>query len=174
MADPGAVPFDPYAVLGVSALASADEIHSAYRAIARRLHPDVNPGDPSAAAAFARATQAFELLSDDAWRRAYELRRSADHGPRAVRTAPRPTGNVQVRGPGAVPAHRARSGEAPSPREERDPLAAIGTLAKFTAIAVVLLLVAIAIVALTSPPPCGPGVEGPCREAESPSPYEGG
>jgi hypothetical protein len=175
MADTDAVEFDPYAVLGVSPLAGPEEIHSAYRAIARHLHPDVNPADPrSAASGFAQATRAFELLSDDARRRSYDLRRSALHGPRAVRAAPGPTGNVHVRGPGAVPAHRARPGSAPSPSPERDPLAAVVTLAKVTAVAVVLLLAAIAVVALTSPPPCGPAAELPCRVVESPSPDVGG
>ena len=86
--DPGTITYDPYEVLGVSSLAGIDEIHHAYRAIARRLHPDVNPDDPEAAASFARATEAFELLSDDRWRRAYDLRRAAGRGPRAARTAP--------------------------------------------------------------------------------------
>ena len=169
-ADPSELPFDPYAVLGVSSLASSDEIHRAYRALARRLHPDVNPNDPSAPARFAQATQAFDLLSDDARRRSYDLLRAASHGPRAARAAPGPTGNVQVRGPGAVPAHRSR-GPVPGadPRPERDPLAAIGTLAKVAVVGAVLLLLAIAVVALTSPPPCGPGVPEPCRVVESPA-----
>jgi hypothetical protein len=166
--DPGGVPYDPYAVLGVSPTADTEEIHRAYRAIARRLHPDVNPGDPTTTTAFARATEAFELLSDDGWRRAYDLRRAAGHGPRAARSAPGPTGNVRVRGPGAVPAHRVREGVPAAPREERDPLAAIGTLAKLVAAAVIVLLLAIAVVAMTSPPPCGPGVGDPCRDLESP------
>ncbi len=174
MADLDAVAFDPYAVLGVSPLAGPEEIHSAYRSIARRLHPDANPTDPHAASGFAQATRAFELLSDDARRRTYDLHRAAMHGPRAARAAPGPTGNVQVRGPGAVPAHRARAGSAPAPSSERDPLAAVVTLAKVTAVAVVLLVLAIAVVALTSPPPCGPSGELPCRVVESPSPDAGG
>jgi len=168
VADPGAIAYDPYVVLGVSCLASADEIHRAYRALARRFHPDVNP-DPSAVTSFARATEAFELLSDDAWRRTYDLRRSASHGPRAARAAPAPTGNTQVRGPGAVPAHRSRGASPSTPREEPDPLAVIGTLAKLTAVAVVLLLIAIALVALNSPPVCAPGVDEPCRVVETPA-----
>lgn len=168
-ADPGAIAYDPYEVLGVSPLASDDELHHAYRELARRLHPDADPDDPAAPAAFVLATEAYGLLSDEAWRRSYDLRRAASRGPRAARAAPGPTGNVQVRGPGAVPAHRAREASAPATREDRDPLAAIGTLAKFVAAAVVLLMVAIAVVALTSPPTCAPGVGEPCRVV-APSP----
>lgn len=167
-ADPGAIAYDPYEVLRVSALASTDDIHRAYRALARQLHPDVNP-DSSAVTRFAQATEAFELLSDEAWRRSYDLRRSANHGPRAVRAAPAPTGNTQVRGPGAVPAHKPRAGSAPAPREEPDPLAAIGTLAKLVAVAVVVLLLAIGVVALSTPPPCGPDGDLPCRVVETPA-----
>jgi len=55
---------DPYEVLGVSRNASADEIKSAYRRLARRYHPDVNPDDPSAEDKFKEASNAYEILSD--------------------------------------------------------------------------------------------------------------
>ena len=55
---------DPYEVLGVSRNASADEIKSAYRRLARRYHPDVNPDDPSAEEKFKEASNAYEILSD--------------------------------------------------------------------------------------------------------------
>jgi curved DNA-binding protein CbpA len=147
------IPFDPYAVLGVPSWASSDEIHHAYRTLARQLHPDVNPRDPVAPARFAQLTEAFELLSDDARRRGYDLVRAVPHGPRAARTAPGPTGNVQVRGPGAVPAHKVRSSSAESvSREDPDPLAAIGTLLKVGAFFLVLMLLAIALVVIARPP----------------------
>ncbi|MGQ0532546.1 MAG: DnaJ C-terminal domain-containing protein [Caulobacteraceae bacterium] len=56
--------WDPYAALGVSRSASADDIRRAYRALAKELHPDVRPGDKSAEERFKRATAAFNLLSD--------------------------------------------------------------------------------------------------------------
>lgn len=168
---PGRPAFDPYAVLGVSSLASPEEIHHAYRALARRHHPDLHPGDPSSVSRFAEATAAFELLSDDARRRAFDLVRTAPHGPRAARAAPDPTGNVQVRGPGAVPAHRVRvaTAEAEPRPADGDPLAVLVTLAKASLVFVVLILVAIAIVAFARPPLCAPGVPEPCRVVETPA-----
>lgn len=56
--------WDPYAALGVSRSASADDIRRAYRTLAKELHPDVRPGDKSAEERFKRATAAFNLLSD--------------------------------------------------------------------------------------------------------------
>jgi DnaJ-class molecular chaperone len=56
--------WDPYAALGLSRTATADDIRRAYRQLAKELHPDVRPGDKQAEEKFKRATAAFNLLSD--------------------------------------------------------------------------------------------------------------
>jgi len=55
---------DPYEVLGVARGAAADEIKSAYRRLARRFHPDVNPDDPTAEDKFKEIGEAYAILSD--------------------------------------------------------------------------------------------------------------
>jgi DnaJ-class molecular chaperone len=55
---------DPYAVLGVERTADDKAIQSAYRKLAKTLHPDVNPGKPEAAERFKELSAAYALLSD--------------------------------------------------------------------------------------------------------------
>lgn len=55
---------DPYSTLGVARGASEAEIKSAYRKLAKELHPDKNQGNPSAADRFSAVTNAYDLLSD--------------------------------------------------------------------------------------------------------------
>lgn len=55
---------DPYKILGVKKDASADEIRSAYRKLAKKHHPDLNPGNKAAEETFKSISSAYELLSD--------------------------------------------------------------------------------------------------------------
>lgn len=63
---------DLYTVLGVSRDASEDDIRRAYKAAAKREHPDRNPGDPGAEARFKAASEAYATLSDPEKRSAYD------------------------------------------------------------------------------------------------------
>lgn len=63
---------DPYEVLGVAKNASAKDIKSAYRKLAKKDHPDQNPNDPKAKDRFAAANQAYEILGDEKARAAFD------------------------------------------------------------------------------------------------------
>src|SRR3984893_1250267 len=63
---------DPYSVLGVAKTASDDDIRKAFRKLAKKHHPDLNPGDKAAEAKFKDISQANEILSDPEKRRRFD------------------------------------------------------------------------------------------------------
>ncbi len=63
---------DYYAILGVDKKSSKEEISKAYKKLAKKYHPDLNPNDPTAEDKFKDVTEAYEVLKDDEKRRLYD------------------------------------------------------------------------------------------------------
>src|SRR4029450_10336410 len=63
---------DYYATLGVGKTATEKEIKQAFRKLARKHHPDVNPGDKAAEAKFKEINEAYEVLGDPPKRKKYD------------------------------------------------------------------------------------------------------
>ena len=186
---------DLYALLGVSPEASDDDVRHAYRALARRHHPDANPGD-ARGDGFRRIVAAYEVLGSTDQRGAYDraimLERIASEratrprpGPVASHVAPRPSGAVASRGPraSANPADhgvRVVPETPPRPREPVDEWRLVSVFgrivaaaAAFVVIAVVVLMVVAAGASEPDPPPATiwyktPGGWYDCWQATSP------
>ncbi len=63
---------DYYEILGVKKSASADDVRKAFRKLARKYHPDVNPGDKTSEEKFKALSEANEVLSDPKKRKIYD------------------------------------------------------------------------------------------------------
>lgn len=85
-----------YAVLGLTVGAAPDDVKRAYRALARQLHPDANPGDPHASERFSMLHEAYHVLSTPDLRAAYDQALRAQH--------PEPGTVPPSSGPGGAPA----------------------------------------------------------------------
>ena len=64
---------DLYEVLGISKTADEKTIKKAYRKLAKKYHPDMNPGDKTAEQKFKEVTDAYNILSDPEKRKLYDL-----------------------------------------------------------------------------------------------------
>jgi molecular chaperone DnaJ len=69
---PAATNKDYYETLGVDRNADADEIRKAYRKLARKYHPDLNPGDKAAEERFKKVQEAYDILSDENKKKVYD------------------------------------------------------------------------------------------------------
>ncbi len=96
---------DPYDVLGVSKTASPEELKKAYRRLAKKFHPDLNPGNKSTEQQFKEVTSAYELLSDPEKRARYDRGEIDETG---AEKAPR--GFSYSYGPGGARSHGAPEG----------------------------------------------------------------
>src|SRR5436190_14819218 len=82
---------DYYKTLGVSRGASKDEIQKAYRQLAKKFHPDLNPDDKTAKKKFQEVQQAYDVLSDEKKRQMYD-----QFGPEFENIRQGPQGGGQV------------------------------------------------------------------------------
>lgn len=139
---------DYYAELGVATDATFDVVTRHYRALAKQLHPDVRPDDPTASARFARVSAAHEVLSDPARRRDYDVYRRALLGDAAGPREPR------FRTPAASSSSSAAASDL-APRAPPPPVRATGGLFGFVgefaghhpfALGIVVLMLLIVIV----------------------------
>jgi molecular chaperone DnaJ len=74
---------DYYSVLGLRGGCTQKEIRDAYRRLARKYHPDVNPNDPKSEEKFKEISEAYQVLSDEQRRKEYDGRRRREANPKA-------------------------------------------------------------------------------------------
>ena len=101
---------DYYSTLGVAKTATEKEIKQAYRKLARKHHPDVNPNDKSAEAKFKEINEAYEVLGDPPKRKKYD---ELGSNWRMYEQAGAPGG------PGAAPARAVRGTSTPAAAARR-------------------------------------------------------
>ena len=81
-----------YEVLGIQRKARLADVKRAYKRLARRHHPDLNPGDRRAEDHFRQISEAYAVLSDPQKRKAYDREIDAPHAAFSGRQAPSPAG----------------------------------------------------------------------------------
>ncbi len=91
---------DLYEIMGISRDASQEEIKKAYRKLAKKYHPDANPGDKNAEEKFKEINEAYTTLSDEERKKAYDLKFEGKSDTRKTETHERngQRGNGPVQG----------------------------------------------------------------------------
>ena len=110
---------DFYTVLGVEIDATQSDVQSEYRWLAKKFHPDVNPGDTRSAKRFQEINEAYEVLSNPGLRAEYDSSRS--HTPGVSSKPPYPTKGTKPRRPEQSPSTappRQRGTAYPPPKAE--------------------------------------------------------
>ncbi len=109
-----------YAMLDVTADADAEEIKSAFRTKAKRLHPDINPS-PIAAKQFQRLSEAYEALSDPAKRKSYDAKAGGPEKKKETKAkaSARPSGEDKAKTTSAEETKTERPQKKPQPRTEQ-------------------------------------------------------
>lgn len=79
---------DYYRVLGVSEKAGEEQIKQAYRKLAKKYHPDLNPNNPEAEEKFKNVVKAYEILGDAGKRKEYDIKRKKTGAGRSVENTP--------------------------------------------------------------------------------------
>ena len=74
------IKMDYYKILGINEQADEEQIKQAYRRLAKKYHPDLNPDNPEAEAKFKNVVEAYETLGDTGKRREYDLKRKGSGG----------------------------------------------------------------------------------------------
>ncbi|NVM04690.1 MAG: DnaJ domain-containing protein [Candidatus Helarchaeota archaeon] len=92
---------DYYKLLGINKNASKEEIKRAFRKMARKYHPDVNPGDKKSEDKFKEVNEAYMLLTDDKKREMYDRFGVVEGDPSSYQQRPGPGGGFR-RGPGGT------------------------------------------------------------------------
>ncbi len=111
---------DHYRTLGVHRHAEPEVIGAAYRALARRYHPDVNR-EPNAGDRFRQIREAYEVLSDPSQRSRYDRAWDAHHAPRTGPTPPPPPPPRWTPPPPPSPPRAPPRPPTPAPEQERRP-----------------------------------------------------
>ena len=102
---------DYYKTLGVKRAATQEEIRKAYRRLARKYHPDLNPGDKSSEEKFKQLSEAYDVLSDPKKREVYDKFGTYNDNIRDSARGPPGQGSILIGASSRAALARARLGQ---------------------------------------------------------------